>query len=109
MSTLTAKRWSYASTITEEAVRAFFTPVDKYKITRSTYSPRTEFGGFSRAGICFVLSGTCQLSWDSQVVLSSGDYVEFPSGAFQLTVVGDHEVDVIKVWELSESETGAQR
>lgn len=93
------RRWDVHSNgpLTEESVRGLFVPAWKYRVSVGRYPSGTSFGGRSRAGTRFVISGECRFN---ACPLVTGDVLDTPAGEFQLDVVGPEDLVIVSAWEL---------
>ncbi|AGP39422.1 hypothetical protein BE04_25300 [Sorangium cellulosum] len=57
-----------------------------------------------RAGICYVLHGTCSFRFGSQeaIEIREGQFATLPEGTYHFRVLGEAPVELIMVWELPE-------
>jgi hypothetical protein len=86
-----------------ENIRQLFQPPEDYRISPEKYLPGTEFGGFTRAGRCFIVEGSVRFVFGTDdVTLVAGDVLDFPSGKFSIAVVGTDKLVFVKVWNLRE-------
>ena len=102
------KKWREMSRgdLSVENIQQLFVPLQDYRVSKYEYPVGTEFPGQMRAGTCFVLSGNCRYRFeDGNVTLSAGDVIDFPSGSYTLSVLGENTLVIILVWKLSELTT----
>ena len=91
-------RWGPVSV---DAIRSLHTPVDRSRVSHSSFPRGTTFGGTALASRRYVLSGACvyivgQTNWE----LHAGDIADIPRGDYQFRVLGSGPVKVVSVWEL---------
>ena len=98
------QRWDEVACgpMSEAAIRALYTPPERFRISPSHYPPNTKFRGSMMSGQIYVLRGSCGYLFDGHdpIVLSAGDTVRFPEGDFDMFVLGNEEVYSVLVWEL---------
>jgi hypothetical protein len=86
--------------LTEDAIRRLYQPPGAFRISRNKYPAGTRFHGTTRAGRLFVLTGSCELLLPERVELSAGQFFDFPAGNYGLAVLGQEDLDIVKVWQL---------
>ena len=99
-------RWNAADrgTMSVETIKASLDHPERCRVTVNRYSPGTAFSGHTRAGTVYLLSGSCRYSHANGVdTLTANDIFALPAGKYRLEVVGDSEVEEVKVWLLPEA------
>lgn len=86
--------------LTEDAVRGEYATSSDIRIRTQRYEPGTSFVGSSRLGAFYVVSGACRLRFrdSSAVTLEANTYATLPEGQYELEVVGESSVEIIRVW-----------
>lgn len=94
-------RWgSQGGPLTEEGVRLRHQPPEHFRFRRTNYAAGALHGGIQRAGLCYVLSGTCVFRVGETVPLAAGQFVELPAGAFEFEVTGTDVCTIVDVLEV---------
>ena len=87
--------------LTVEMLKHRFFPASKYKVNQITYPAGENIGGLGRKVLCFVFAGSFKFKQGSaEISVKSGDWVELPAGAFELSVGSECDVEFAHVWEL---------
>ena len=87
--------------ISEENIRSVFDKADGYRVSVNSYeSSTTPFPAYGRAGLVFVLSGACTFTTDVETNLVAPNLIFLPEGRHHFAVVGNDEVNVIKIYDL---------
>lgn len=81
-----------------ESLRSMF-DASRYRVAEYCYPPGASFSGRTQAVAWFVLSGSCRLSVDEEILLQEGDVAEIGPANFSL-VVGGSELRLVQVWDL---------
>ncbi len=77
---------------------------DNYVVRWNKYEAGAEFDGWAKKLTKYVLSGKCEIMIAGQNYnLQSGDYLHFPEGKYHFKVVGNQPVEIVLVFNLSDS------
>lgn len=88
--------------MTEENIRSVFKKSDGYRVFRNYYeSTITPFIGHGRAGITFVLSGSCVYRTDVEVTVTAPEVVFLREGACHVTILNNEELHFVSVCDLN--------
>jgi hypothetical protein len=101
------KRWSdvFGGPLSESSIRGIVSPNERFRISRRNYPANAHFQGSGHSGTCYVLAGRCridfQLPYDIPLIeLGAGEFAEFPTGRYEFKVIGEHDADLVMVWEI---------
>lgn len=90
--------------LSAESIRATYSNMTEhpYRVSKQCYPPGSSFGGASRAGSIYILSGRCRLITGGESVdVRAGQVVRISTdGSYDFTVLGDEEANVVRVWKL---------
>jgi hypothetical protein len=98
---MSLQRWEALSTevLSEVAVRSRF-PSEKYRVSLYRYPPLTRFGGVMKHATGIVIAGAGLYTFDSEVMVQTGDVAVLPEGPYSLEVLGGDELVIALCWEL---------
>lgn len=105
---LQIEQWQthFSDELSEGAIRKYFKPAEKYRISRYVYPASTVFSGGMMSGICFVIRGQCSITIPAACVsLNEGEFVRVPAGSYSLRVDSQNELELVFVWELPITES----
>jgi hypothetical protein len=104
-------RWLWtdvsSEAISEELIRAFHSPPEKYRISPNRYEVGTQFPDVYRRHTLYILSGSCRMLLHAdgneslEMVLNAGEVAIVPRGDHTFQTLGSHEVRLVRVWDLS--------
>ncbi len=52
-----------------------------------------------RAGLAFVLAGSCAFQFEDRFEINAGEFIELPQGGFEFEAF-DEGVELVQVWEI---------
>lgn len=103
---MSTTRWNPADpgTMSVETIKASLDHPERYRVAVNRYPPGTAFSGHTSEGTIYLLSGSCRYSHaNGEDTLTANDVFDLPAGKYRLEVVGDSEVEEVKVWLLPEA------
>lgn len=87
--------------LSENRIREILQPATHYRITSAKYSAGTAFGGYSQEGSLYIMEGKCQLTLQGMTyTVSRGDIALCPKGDYQIKVLGNDVLHIVKAWHL---------
>lgn len=94
------RRWnSNDGDLTLVTVRSLYDAVH-FRVTESAYPPGAAFPGRTKQCTWYVLQGACILTTNGERQLSAGDVVDLDEGNYEVCVVGDDGLRLVRVWQL---------
>ena len=92
----------YGENLDFESLKSKYSPPHKFRVSEFHYPAGEIVDGSMRTSRCFVMTGTCSYKYRDkcEVELKSGEYVELPDGAYQLTVGEQNDLHIVVVWEI---------
>ena len=95
--------WDQVEPMTEATVRTMHSSIDKFRIIKRQYKKGARFSGSMRAGRCYVLEGECRYIFEGiEIDIPATQYADLEQGSYDFEVLGDANVVLIKVWNLSD-------
>lgn len=90
--------------VSEDLIRFKF-PRPEYRVSSRIYrNDESHPPGAARAGLFIVISGKCRCRFggndEIQIVLESGQCVNFPEGRYQIEPLNGENAEIVFVWDV---------
>lgn len=87
-----------------EEIRTLYPGKREFRVSPYEYDAGRKFSGSSENCLCFIISGSCELTFSNTepVVVKRGDVFEWPSGRYWVEAGDSAGVKYVNVWNLKE-------
>lgn len=102
---MTVVRWRtlYQDAMSLESILQHHPLQHRCSSSEHSYKPGERIKGFTRAGTCYLLDGSCQFSMHGEhALLRAQHFLEFQAGEYSLKVLSSDAAKLIFVWPISE-------
>lgn len=89
---------------TIEEISLMFPDTSEFRVSPFKYDAGIKLPGSSEKCVCFVISGSCELTFSNAelLVVKRGDVFDWPRGRYWIKTGDSEGVKYVKVWDLKE-------